>query len=124
MNRIARAAIPVGLATALSAAAVTAQDKPGFRDTPMLPGGQWHVHDPDRPYPPVVTPGATAGAAPSDAITLFDGSSLDAWQGQKGPWEIKDGAMTAPPQAKGGGGNSLISRQSFGDVQLLSLIHI
>jgi hypothetical protein len=31
----------------------------GFRDTPMLPGGKWHLHDPDRPQPPVVTPGAT-----------------------------------------------------------------
>ena len=34
----------------------------GFTDTPMLPGLPWHVHDPARPHPPVVTPGATPGA--------------------------------------------------------------
>ena len=26
----------------------------GFTDTPILPGLKWHVHDPDRPHPPVV----------------------------------------------------------------------
>ena len=57
-----------------------AADKPGFTDTPMLPGGKWHVHDPDRPAPTVVTPAATPGGAPSDAIILFDGSSLAAWR--------------------------------------------
>ena len=43
-------------------AALSAQTRPGadlgFTDTPMLPGQKWHVHDPARPYPPVVTPGA------------------------------------------------------------------
>ena len=29
----------------------------GYKDTPMLPGNRWHVHDPDRPQPAVVTPG-------------------------------------------------------------------
>src|SRR5215831_10696803 len=27
----------------------------GFTDTPILPGLKWHVHDPARPHPPVVT---------------------------------------------------------------------
>ena len=51
----------------------------GFRDTPLLPGGKWHVHDPDRPQPRVVTPGATFSQnapAPSDAEVLFDGKDL------------------------------------------------
>ncbi|MEG8042151.1 hypothetical protein QP164_04860 [Sphingomonas sp. LR59] len=38
---------------------VAAQEKPGFKDTPMLPGGQWRVHDADRPAPIVVAPAAT-----------------------------------------------------------------
>ena len=44
---------------------------PGYKDTPMLPGGKWHVHDPDRPQPVVVTPGTFSsqkapGKPPSD----------------------------------------------------------
>ena len=52
------------------------QNTDGFRDTPMLPGGKWHVHDSDRPQPRVVTPGATfshGAPAPSDAEMLFAG---------------------------------------------------
>ena len=46
--------------------------KPGYKDTPLLPGGKWHVHDSDRPHPPIVTPGTNStpdapGKAPSDA---------------------------------------------------------
>jgi len=54
----------------------------GFKDTPMLPGTKWHVHDPDRPLPPVVTPGKTfshEAPAPSDAVVLFDGKDLSKW---------------------------------------------
>ncbi|MGF7146735.1 hypothetical protein FHS96_000344 [Sphingomonas zeicaulis] len=103
---------------ALSATAATAEDKPGFKDTPMLPGGKWHVHDPDRPAAKVVTPAAQPGGAPSDAIILFDGKSLDAWQGERGPWTLANGVMTVPSRAQSGGENNLISKQSFGDVQL------
>ena len=46
----------------------------------MLPGQKWHVHDPDRPHPHVVTPGKEPGAAPSDAIVLFDGKDLSKWE--------------------------------------------
>src|SRR6516225_9141673 len=62
---------------------VAGQDQPkvGFKDTPMLPGGKWHVHDGDRPAPSVITPGTsstqeTAGVPPSDAVVLFDGKDL------------------------------------------------
>src|ERR1700722_3214788 len=75
--------------------AVWAQQKAGgdlgFKDTPMLPGDKWHVHDPDRPHPHVVTPGATPGAAPSDAEMLFDGKDLSKWM-QK----TRDVKMIAP----------------------------
>src|SRR4030081_1911790 len=74
----------------------------GFPDTPILPGLPWHVHDPDRPHPPVVTPASTPGGAPSDAIVLFDGKDLSKWQshastiskaGNSGPaeWKVSDG---------------------------------
>jgi hypothetical protein len=105
-----------GAVVTMGSAAI-AQEKPGFRDTPMLPDGKWRVHDPDRPYPEVVTPGAVPGATPSDAIVLFDGKSLDGWRPQTTPWPIRDGAATSTPRAEGSGENALISKQSFGDVQ-------
>jgi hypothetical protein len=104
--------------TAAMGCTASAEDKPGYTDTPMLPDGKWRVHDPDRPYPDVVTPGAEPGAPPSDAIVLFDGTSLDAWQQQVTPWPIRDGAATSTPRAEGSGENALITRESFGDVQL------
>jgi hypothetical protein len=100
------------------ASPAAAQEKPGFKDTPTLPDGKWKVHDADRPHPSVVTPGAAPGAPPSDAVVLFDGKSLDAWQPQATPWVVKDGAVVSTPKAAGSGENALVTRQSFGDVQL------
>jgi len=70
------------------------------------------------PVPPVVTPGKN-GSAPSDAIVLFDGSNLDAWESTRGeggaaPWTInKDGSMTVANRT-----GDIRTKQSFGDVQL------
>jgi len=70
------------------------------------------------PLPPVVTPGKN-GSAPSDAIVLFDGSNLDAWESTRGeggaaPWTInKDGSMTVANRT-----GDIRTKQSFGDVQL------
>jgi len=97
---------------------VAAQDKPGFKDTPMLPGGQWRVHDADRPAPVAVAPAAAAGGPPADAIVLFDGHSLDAWKPDRIAWPIENGALIIPSRAKSGGENNLVSKQSFGDVQM------
>lgn len=60
--------------------------------------------------PPLVTPGATDDAAPSDAIVLFDGSNLDAWEGGE-KWLIEDGV--ALPRESG-----IQTKQHFGDIQL------
>src|SRR5688500_8450418 len=51
-----------------------AQEKvEGYTDTPMQPDEKWHVHDPNRPQPPVVTPAKqiSQGAdVASDAVVL------------------------------------------------------
>ena len=88
------------------------QEQPGFGydDTPVLPDSGWHVHDGLRPQPRVVTPGDAPGAAPSDALVLFDGTDAAAWDG--GPWSVVDGAL----QVNGKG--DIRTKRAFGDCQL------
>ena len=67
------------------------------------------------PVPPVVTPG-NGTAPPSDAIVLFDGSDLSAWQKVRGgdaEWKIEGDVLTIAP-----GTGSIKTREQFGDVQL------
>jgi hypothetical protein len=68
------------------------------------------------PEPLLVVPGEGT-APPSDAIVLFDGTSLDAWQTESDEsparWIVGDGAMTV---SRGGG--NIRTREAFGDVQL------
>lgn len=68
-----------------------------------LPGIKWEE-------PKVVTPGKTNDQPPSDAIVLFDGKNLDAWNnGEK--WKIDDGVATV-------GKGEITTKQNFGDCQL------
>lgn len=78
----------------------------------------WPPNSMDRPRPPVVDPGAERRPAPvpSDAIVLFDGKSLAAWQGDSGAparWTVQDGYMEVAP-----GTGVIRTKQSFGSVQL------
>jgi hypothetical protein len=91
----------------------------GFRDTPIIPGTKWHLHDPDRPQPRVVAPGASfsqGAPAPSDAEVLFDGKDLSKWQnnrGQEATWRVVDGYAETDP--RGGG---IRTRGKWADFQL------
>jgi len=71
------------------------------------------------PVPPVVTPGATVGAAPSDAIVLFDGRSLSEWVSAQdhtpARWLIRGGAMVVN---KAPGIGNIETRRKFRDYQL------
>jgi hypothetical protein len=93
------------------------QDHPvGYDDTPLLPGSTWRVHDSKRPPPPVVAPGTTPGAAPADAIVLFDGKDLSRWRTAKdepAAWRVENGYAEV-----GGGKGDIETRDEFGDCQL------
>ncbi len=87
--------------------AVNFGEKPG---TPKLPGVEWVVHDGTRPQPrKVETKGAVVVQPPADATILFDGTSLDAWNG--GPWRLEDGVMIADKKG-------VQSKEKFRDFQL------
>ena len=105
------------VATLLLGSAVALAQAPranlGYSDTPMLPGVPYHVHDPARPYPAVVTAGAQVGGAPSDAVVLFAGKDLSQWTATKQPWRVENGYFEVVPNA-----GNLTSKEKFGDVQL------
>jgi hypothetical protein len=71
------------------------------------------------PVPPVVTPGATAGAPPSDAIELFDGRNLDEWvcaqDHTPARWFVRDGTLVVN---KAPGVGNIETRRKFRDYQL------
>lgn len=98
-----------------------AQAKIGYDDTPFLPGTKWRVHDGNRPQPRVVTPGTCStqekpGEPPSDAIILFDGTSLAGWEsvnGGEARWKVENGYMEVVP-----GTGDIQTREHFGDCQL------
>ncbi|HLZ44027.1 MAG TPA: DUF1080 domain-containing protein [Candidatus Sulfotelmatobacter sp.] len=70
-----------------------------------------------KPVPPVVTPGATDAAPPSDAIVLFDGKNLDQWVSVKdkspAKWIVSDGVITVNKQA-----GNIETKRSFKNYQL------
>lgn len=69
------------------------------------------------PVPPRVEPGAN-GAAPSDAIVLFDGTNFDQWESAVDSsavqWHLNgDGSMTVKDKT-----GDIQTKQSFGSIQL------
>jgi hypothetical protein len=63
-----------------------------------------------------VTPASTLGGAPSDAITLFDGKSLDAFENEHGgpaEWTVENGYFQVKPRT-----GNIHTKQAFGDAQI------
>lgn len=113
---------PISLAAfvVVAAAAPAAEQPPvGYKDTPLIPGTQWHVHDSDRPQPRVVTPAATfshGAPAPADATVLFDGKDLSQWMlgnGSAPKWKVENGYMQVLEKS-----GSIRTRNKFADFQL------
>jgi hypothetical protein len=71
------------------------------------------------PVPPVVTPGATCGAAPSDAIILFDGKNEDEWVSAQdhtpAKWIVGDNILTV---SKEKGVGNIETKRKFKNYQL------
>jgi hypothetical protein len=90
------------------------QGTPGAQETGKATPEQTEVWE---PVPKVLTPGATCGAPPSDAIVLFDGKNLDEWVSaqDKSPanWTVSSGVLTVNKTA-----GNIETKRSFKDYQL------
>lgn len=74
---------------------------------PLVAGAQQKAAKPEdtefwTPVPKIITPGATSADAPSDAIKLFDGKSLDEWVSKGNApagWTVSGGILTVNKKA-------------------------
>ncbi len=93
------------------------QDLPGYRNTPVIPGQKWRVHDADRPRPQVVDPGKYVPLTrPAHAqVLLGEKGDLGAWNqgGREIGWDWLGEALQVKP-----GTGDIFSRESWGDMQL------
>ena len=90
----------------LAAVSLYAQDP-----APLPPPAATEYYE---PVPPVVTVPSTG--IPSDALVLFDGKNLNAWEPVKADgklWPLVNGALVVGPKA-----GDLRTKASFGNVQL------
>ena len=90
--------------------------------TPLLAMAQQNPAKPEdteiwSPEPKIVTPAATIGNPPSDAIVLFDGRNLDEWvsagTAEPARWTVHDGVVTVNKQA-----GDIETKRKFNDYQL------
>ncbi|WP_414828813.1 DUF1080 domain-containing protein [Alteromonas sp. H39] len=93
---------------ALSACAMATDDDRLTREQQAAKTEVW------KPVPPVVE--AKAGDVPSDAVVLFDGTDLSAWESVNGgdaQWTVSNGTMTVKP-----GTGDIKTKENFCDIQL------
>lgn len=72
--------------------------------------GQEYLNGIEWSQPPLVTPGKSNDAAPSDAVVLFDGKDFSHWKNAD-KWKIEGDSMVA-------GKGAITSVEEFGDCQL------
>lgn len=93
---------------------INAQEKEYPQPEKMKPGMSEYW----TPQPKIVTPGdINANTAPSDAIVLFDGKNLDAWESSRGggpaQWIVENGAFTVNKKS-----GDIQTKQKFNNFQL------
>jgi len=85
--------------------------------------GKWIIHDRKRPQPKKVAPKseaelAAAATPPHDAIILFNGKDLSAWQPTT-QWKVGDGYVESVPWTGPHTTNGyLVSKQGFGSCRI------
>jgi hypothetical protein len=106
----------VAVTAAILVIAVAALAQQATEKSYRNPAG-YPPHDRSRPYPVKVEPGEKPGDAPSDAIVLFDGSTLDHFRKADGSapgWKIaEDKSLEVVPSA-----GDLFTKQEFADAQI------
>lgn len=83
------------------------------------------------PVPKLISPGKTSANPPSDAVILFNGRDVSAWQSKKGKpfnWKVADSSITVVPFAEDAEYSAeekqkntvqgIQTKQGFGDCQL------
>jgi 3-keto-disaccharide hydrolase len=103
----------------LTGALLGQQANLGYDDTPMQPGGRWHIHDGTRPQPRIATPGDAVNmspvSAPQDATVLIGArDDRSAWQMMDGSpvtWAMSNGVLET-------GKGFIRTRAEFRDFQL------
>lgn len=97
----------------MSFAGLNAQQKEYPQQEKMKPGMSEYW----TPQPKIVTPGdITTNSAPSDAIILFDGKNLDAWESTRGgaaQWIVENGVFTVNKKS-----GDIQTKQKFNSYQL------
>ncbi len=81
----------------------------------LLLGATFVYAQEEQTAPKAITPGEN-NVPPSDAIVLFDGSSLDQFEklnGEAADWKVSNGILTVNP-----GKGSIHTKKEFGDIQL------
>jgi hypothetical protein len=105
------APIVVALTTA-STGLAQQSTRPDATHKPRPEDTEWY-----KPVPPVVTPGATDAAPPSDAIVLFGGHDLDEWvtaaDSSAARWTVANGILTVNKPT-----GDIRTKRTFHDYQL------
>jgi hypothetical protein len=106
--RFSRLLVPAILLSTVCAAVAQEPAKPKPEETEV-----W------QPVPNIVTPGATVGQPPSDAIILFDGKNEDEWVSAQdhtpAQWVVHDGILTV---SKAAGSGNIETKRKFKNYQL------